>query len=242
MFWQQGLGARAWVGLPLFAYGEDWICGRHCRSSTGICIASRVVFTYFLPHQSSTVLQNGQRPLGRASSAGIRQIPWWIYADDSIPLIDYDLITANHALAEFHPASLNYLLRRFGKEHTERFDRSPVIVAESLGARMRPWEDVVQQFHEHGWTHEFDGSFYIFRFQPERATEQLDADLRERRYQSSFLRTIKRTSYLFIRERTRKAKPKAAPRAQDVSLQELRSIFDDLVPGEKTPDEHYWSS
>lgn len=198
-------------------------------------------FNYFLPDDSRVIHQQDERTFD-LQPARIRQIPWWSYANDSQPSFDYDLITANHALAEFQPDGLSYLLRRFGQQHNERFGRSPVILAESLGARVRPWEAVIKQFHEHGWTHELDGYFYIFRFQPERATQQLEEDLEELRYQSSLLRTVKRATYLFINERARKQKPKEAPRLQDASLQTLRSIFDDLIPFEKTPDERYWSN
>ncbi|MEY4401662.1 MAG: hypothetical protein RL072_1527 [Actinomycetota bacterium] len=198
-------------------------------------------FNHFLPRESQVIRQRDNLTFTSLPAAGIRQVPWWIYADDTQATLDYDLITANHALAEFQPDSLGFLLRRFGKEHTERFGRSPTVLAESLGARMRPYEVVLQQFHEHGWTHQFDGSFYVFRFQPEHAREQLQNDLEERRYQQSFVRTLKRSVYLFLHERTKTNTPEKVGRAADTSIQTLRSIFDDLMPDEKTPDERYWS-
>ena len=208
-----------------------------------LALHQSLFFGHFLPSESQVIHhQQGQQPLTPTSRAGVRQVPWWIYADDTQATLDYDLITANHALAEFQPDSLSFLLRRFGKEHAERFGRSPIIIAESLGARMRPWEDVIQQFHEHGWSHEADGSFYFFRFQPERAREQLQEDFEERRYQRSFVRSVKRATYLFVHERMKKNTPKKVAPVADSSIQTLRGIFDDLIPDEKTPDERYWSS
>lgn len=195
-------------------------------------------FKHFLPNESQVIHHGGTNALTPTSSAGIRQVPWWFYADDAHATLDYDFITANHALAEFQPDSLSFLLRRFGKSHAERFGRSPIIVAESLGARVRPWESVLQQFHEHGWSHEFDGSFYVFQYRPAHASEQLKEDYKERRYQRSFMRSVKRASYLFI-HKLRKKTPKKVALTSDASLHTLKSIFDRLLPGEKTPDERY---
>lgn len=200
-------------------------------------------FSHFLPGASQVMHQPRQQSADSTPTAAIRQIPWWVYADHSRQLHDYDLITANHALAEFHPESLGYLLRRFGKEHQESFGRSPVIVAEWLGARVRRYEDVLQQCHEHGWSHEFVEPFYIFRFESETARRQLDDDLDQRRYERQPRKTLKLVTNWVSRRDANRHKIGQIVQSENSSLQKLRDVFNSLIPNEKTPDEVFlWGS
>lgn len=198
-------------------------------------------FSYFLPDKSEVIHQQDKQSLRPMATSGIRQIPWWLYANNSQPMLNYDLITANHALAEFHPDSLGYLLRRFGERHTERFGRSPVIVAESLGLRVRRWEEVIQQFHEHGWTHESNGSFFFFRFQPDIARLQLKNDLLQRRTLYKFFSAVRRRTRFPSLKRPTRGLLKSHTATEHPSLINLRKIFDELVPDEMTPDETHLS-
>jgi hypothetical protein len=197
----------------------------------------RMFFSHFLPRESQVIGQEDKLPFTSLPAAGVRQVPWWIYADNSRATIDYDLITANHALAEFHPESLSYLLRRFGENHQSRFGRSPVIVAEWLGAKMRRYEDLLQQCHEHGWTHEFQNPFYFFRYQPEIAKTQLEMDHHQRRLERQPWKAAKSITDRIEYRRSGSKNRGQSKQVEDPSLGRLRKVFNNLIPDEKTPDE-----
>jgi len=195
-------------------------------------------FHHFLPNSSHVLHQTDNHHSNFPPSEGqIHQVPWWTYASNADLPYAYDIITANHALAEFHPESLGYLLRRYGKHHFDRYGRSPVIVAESLGARLQPHEKVLQQFHEHGWGSHFDRPYYLFHYNPTLAKHQLEDDLRDQRYQRSLTRKIKRAVYLRVIERPKQRKPITTETTEDASLRALRQAFDSHIPNEMTPDE-----
>jgi hypothetical protein len=199
-------------------------------------------FHHFLPNSSHVLHLNDHRtPESSPSEGWIHQIPWWTYANNSDLPYAYDIITANHALAEFHPRGLSYLLRRYGKQHTDHFGRSPVIVAETLGARARPYEEVLQQIHKHGWVSDFDRPFYLFHYNPALARQQLADDLRDQQYQRSLTRKMKRAVYLRVIERPKQRKAIAHEVPEDPSLLRLQQAFDRHIPNEVTPDEVFFT-
>jgi SAM-dependent methyltransferase len=199
-------------------------------------------FHHFLPNTSHVLHLTDNRPPESSPREGwIHQVPWWTYANDSDLPYANDIITANHALAEFHPESLDFLLRRYGKHHFDRYGRSPVIVAETLGARARPYEKVLQQFHRHGWGSDLGRSFYFFHYNPALARQQLADDLRDQQYQRSLTRKIKRAVYRRVVERSKQRKAIAHEVPEDPSLLRLRQIFDRHIPNEMTPDELFFT-
>jgi len=199
-------------------------------------------FQHFLPNSSHVLHLTDNRPPESPPSEGwIHQIPWWTYAKSSDLPYAYDIITANHALAEFHPESIGFLVRCFGRLHTDKFGRSPIIVAETLGAGVHPREKVLQQFNENGWESEVDGSFFIFRYNPVVAKKQLASNLREQRYQRSLRRKVKRVAYLRLVQRVKRVKPNLTEGAEDSSLRALRQVFDRHIPNEMTPDEVFFA-
>jgi hypothetical protein len=150
----------------------------------------------------------------------------------------YDLVTVNHALAEFHPASLVHLLHRFGQTHSAKFKYSPPIIAEGLGGG-RTHSAVLQQMHECGWSSQAKGPFYLFKYDPVLASQQFADELRQQQYQKSLRRKVKRTIYLTVVERRKKHNIATDTNQEDQSLQQLRQVFDHHIPNEQHPDTLY---
>jgi hypothetical protein len=204
-----------------------------------LALHQSLFFHHFLPNSSHVLHQSNNRPPDSPPAEGwIRQIPWWTYADNSDLSYGYDLVTVNHALAEFHPASLVYLLHRFGQTHSAKFKYSPPIIAEGLGGG-RTHSAVLQQMHECGWSSQAKGPFYLFKFDPVLASQQFAEDVRQQQYQKSLRRKVKRTIYLTVVERRKKHNTATETNQEDHSLQQLRQVFDRHIPNEQHPDAFY---
>lgn len=201
-----------------------------------------LVFQHFFPKNSQVFPRAVElSPDLPPSEGAIRQIPWWVYASNSKIAFSYSLITANHAIAEFHPGALSYLLERYGPIHYHQFGFSPLIVADSLGSG-RTVREVLQQFHSQGWVSDVADSVYCFRFDPPLAREQLTQDLQASRYEKSLKRAVKRTAYLLIHERaTRRKKTREVPETSEEhdSITRLRQVFDSIATDEDCIDARY---
>ncbi len=67
----------------------------------------------------------------RPENARITHIPWWQFANLSIPLPNIDIVTINHALAEMHENAVKTIFARLYKMWGE--DGEHLIIAEKLG-------------------------------------------------------------------------------------------------------------
>lgn len=207
-------------------------------AKTGYAVDTVEVAQAFALHQS--LFFHHFMPKSSPSESWTHQVPGWTYASDSEHPHAYDIITANHALAEFHPESLDFLLRRYGKQHMEQFGYSPIIVSESLGFSARPYENVLRHFHQRGWISETKNEFYIFRYDPVSAAQRRQEDLRAQVYQQSLRRKIKKSGYLFLHRWKRRVKVEQSRKNEHSSIAMLRDVFEQLIPFEQTPDESFY--
>lgn len=168
----------------------------------------------------------------------IRQMPWWNFASDQSAIGRYDVVTANHAFAEFHEDALHYVLRRFGPDHKHLYGETPIIIAEGLGRSFQPYPNVLQQFNESGWVYTVNKTFYTFMYDPLGAKYQLLDELSRARYERSWRRKLKRRTYLLLQamKKTGFKKPKSS---EHDSISRLRDIFNKEVPDEIIPDERF---
>jgi len=67
----------------------------------------------------------------RPDNAKVTHIPWWRFANLSIPIPDIDLMTCNHALAEMHPEAVKTIFRRLYSAWGDT--DAKLVLAETLG-------------------------------------------------------------------------------------------------------------
>ena len=67
----------------------------------------------------------------RPDSAKITHIPWWQFANLSIPIPNIDVVTINHALTEMHPQAVKTIFARLYATWGD--DEKKLVLAESLG-------------------------------------------------------------------------------------------------------------
>jgi hypothetical protein len=191
-------------------------------------------------------------PVPRAREGRVTQIPWWDFADLSEPVCEYRLVTANHALAEFDPRALSYILRRLGVEHRTLFQRNPLLVAEALGSYvLSDWSTTVQRITQHGWIQVNSGldSKFVFKYEPELVSKH---QRKTNRYGRRLLRRARRSPALRhgrnLRERTlknlrhrlmKRGLGTLAESPDEPSHVALTALFDSLDHGAQTSDERW---
>jgi len=67
----------------------------------------------------------------RPDNAKVTHIPWWRFANLSIPIPDVDIVTCNHAFAEMHPQAVKTIFARLYGAWGD--DDKKLVLAESLG-------------------------------------------------------------------------------------------------------------
>ena len=67
----------------------------------------------------------------RPSTAKVTHIPWWQFANLSIPIPDVDVVTINHALTEMHPQAVKTIFARLYSAWGDTDKK--LVLAESLG-------------------------------------------------------------------------------------------------------------
>ena len=67
----------------------------------------------------------------RPDTAKVTHIPWWQFANLSIPIPDVDIVTINHALAEMHPQAVKTVFARLYSAWGDTDKK--LVLAESLG-------------------------------------------------------------------------------------------------------------
>ena len=192
----------------------------------------------------------------RPDTAKVTHIPWWQFANLSIPIPDVDVVTINHALAEMHPQAVKTIFARLYSAWGDTDKK--MVLAESLGydyfkrkdsmfADIRSASFAVNRKSER---------FTIFRPDKASATAQL---IESNKAPSIAARTkrklIKLANKLVVRTlRTqigqRLAKlikrgpihQKRVASTIDVATQPLNDFFENLVADERTPDEIFLES
>jgi hypothetical protein len=67
----------------------------------------------------------------RPDSAKVTHIPWWQFANLSIPIPDVDVVTINHALCEMHPQAVKTIFARLYSAWGDTDKK--LVLAESMG-------------------------------------------------------------------------------------------------------------
>jgi hypothetical protein len=185
--------------------------------------------------------------LSRPENSKVTHIPWWRFANLSIPLPNVDIVTVNHALAEMHENAVKTIFARLYTMWGD--DEEKLVIAEKLGYdHFKRKDTMFANICSLGFSFQRPlTGVYTWRPNKERAQAELADTLKKTTY---LVKTKKRTLkivalVLKIPIGANLAKSIGrGPRHQeivdhmaDVKTKPIRDFFDNLVASEKTADE-----
>ena len=185
--------------------------------------------------------------LSRPDSAKVTQIPWWRFANLSIPLPEVDVVTINHALAEMHENAVKTIFARLYTMWGD--DDKKLLIAESLGYDYFERKDTMfANVRSLGFSFQQPlTGVYTWRPNKEKAQAEIADTVKNSTY---LVKTKKSTSKLVALVLKSPIGANLAkiigrgPRHQEIvdqiadnKTKSIRDFFDNLVSGEKTADE-----
>ena len=190
----------------------------------------------------------------RLDTAKVTHIPWWQFANLSIPIPDVDVVTINHALAEMHPQAVKTIFARLYSAWGDTDKK--LVLAESLGydyfKRKQP---MFTDIRTESFTVNRSSGFTVFCPNKILAATQLFESSRTPSFTARTKRKVtKRVANLIVRTLRTKVGQRLAKLIKrgpihqnkiDATLtsralaqtQSLHNFFENLVADERTPDE-----
>lgn len=191
----------------------------------------------------------------RPETTKVTHIPWWQFANLSIPIPDVDVVTINHAIAEMHPIAVKTIFARLYKSWGD--DDKKLVLAESFGYDFFKRKDSILTGirTENFSVHRIKDGITIFRSNNASASAQL-IELSKTptffaRLKGKFAKQVTRLIVRFLRRRIGqqlaklinrgpiyKNKIDSASTAKALAqTQTLRDFFENLIADERTQDE-----
>ncbi len=183
----------------------------------------------------------------RPENARITHIPWWQFANLSIPLPNIDIVTINHALAEMHENAVKTIFARLYTMWGD--DDKKIVIAESLGYDYFNRRNVMYSNIRSlgfGFQRPLTG-VYTWRPNKERALAEIAATPKKTTYLVKVKKRASKLVALVLKSPIGANLAKVigrGPRHEetvdhnaDVKTKPIRDFFDNLVSGEKTADE-----
>jgi hypothetical protein len=187
----------------------------------------------------------------RPDTAKVTHIPWWQFANLSIPIPDVDVVTINHALTEMHPQAVKTIFVRLCSAWGDTDKK--LVIAESWGYDyFKRKEAMLKDIRSENFAiHRITNSVTLFR--PDKASAQ--AQVIESRIKPSFnartkRKINKRVTNLIVRTLSTQIGQQLAKlikrgpihqnkvaSAIDAATQPLHDFFENLVADERTRDE-----
>ena len=186
----------------------------------------------------------------RPDTAKVTHIPWWQFANLSIPIPDVDVVTINHALAEMHPHAVKTVFARLYSAWGDTDKK--LVLAESMGYDyFNRNQAIYDDIRNKNFTVNRSGGFTIFRPNKISAAAQLIESSRAPSFTARTKRKLtKRVTNLIVRTLRTKIGQQLAKlinrgpiyqikvtTAIDVATQPLHDFFENLVADERTQDE-----
>jgi len=187
----------------------------------------------------------------RPNSAKVTHIPWWQFANLSIPIPDVDLVTINHALCEMHPHAVKTIFARLYSAWGDTDKK--LVLAESWGDDYFKRKDsMLADIRSASFdVDRLTNRVTIFRPNKASAIKQLIESSRKPSFTARTKRKVtKRMTNLIVRTLRAKIGQQLAKlvkrgpihqdkvnSAIDVAVQPLHDFFENLVRDERTPDE-----
>ncbi|MEI8024697.1 MAG: hypothetical protein WCH63_10980, partial [Actinomycetota bacterium] len=187
----------------------------------------------------------------RLDTAKVTHIPWWQFANLSIPIPDVDVVTINHALTEMHPQAVKTIFARLYSAWGDNDKK--LVLAESWGYDyFKRKEAMLADIRSENFAvHRITNRVTIFRPNKSSATAQLIESSRKPSLTAQTKRKVtKRITNLIVRTLRAKIGQQLAKlinrgpihqnkvtTAIDVAAQPLHDFFENLVADERTQDE-----
>ena len=187
----------------------------------------------------------------RPDNAKVTHIPWWRFANLSIPIPDVDIVTINHALCEMHPTAVKTIFARLYATWGD--DDKKLVLAESWGYDYFKRKEAMLNDIRTASFAIFRGGNQIGIFRPNKASAgvQLIESSRTPSYTARTKRKMaKRITVLMVRLAQNPIGQQLAKlmkrgpihhdkltEAIDAQTQPLNDFFENLVADERTPDE-----
>ena len=187
----------------------------------------------------------------RPDNAKVTHIPWWRFANLSIPIPDVDIVTINHALCEMHPTAVKTIFARLYAAWGN--NEKKLVLAESFGYDYFNRKETMLKDIRTASFAIFRGGDQIGIFRPNKASakaQQIESS-KTPTFTARIKRKIaKRLSNLIVRLLRNQIGQKLAKlikrgpihhekltEAIDAQTQPLHDFFENLVADERTPDE-----
>jgi len=187
----------------------------------------------------------------RLDTAKVTHIPWWRFANLSIPIPDVDVVTINHALCEMHPQAVKTIFARLYSAWGETDKK--LVLAESWGYDyFKRKETMLADIRSESFAvHRITNRVTIFRPNKSSATAQLIESSRKPSLTARTKRKVtKRITNLIVRTLRAKIGQQLAKQIKrgpihqntvnskiDAATQPLHDFFENLVADERTQDE-----
>ena len=187
----------------------------------------------------------------RLDTAKVTHIPWWQFANLSIPIPDVDVVTINHALTEMHPQAVKTIFARLYSAWGDNDKK--LVLAESWGYDyFKRKEAMLADIRSENFAvHRITNRVTIFRPNKSSATAQLIESSRKPSLTAQTKRKVtKRITNLIVRTLRAKIGQQLAKQIKrgpiyqdkviseiDVIAQPLHDFFENLVADERTQDE-----
>ena len=187
----------------------------------------------------------------RPDTAKITHIPWWQFANLSIPIPNVDVVTINHALTEMHPQAVKTIFARLYSAWGDTDKK--LVLAESWGYdHFKRKETMLADIQSASFTvNQITNRVTIFRPNKTSALAQLIESNKAPSFTARTKRKVtKRVTNIIVRTlRTRSGQQLAklinrgpihqnkVSEAIDAATQPLHDFFENLVADERTQDE-----
>ena len=187
----------------------------------------------------------------RPDTAKVTHIPWWQFANLSIPILDVDVVTINHALTEMHPQAVKTIFARLYSAWGDTDNK--LVLAESWGLDyFKRKESMLADIRSASFfVNRITNRVTIFRPHKASATAQL---IESSKTPSFTARTKRKVTKLLTNLIVRTLRTKIGQHlaklikrgpihqikvttAIDAATQSLYDFFENLVADERTPDE-----
>jgi hypothetical protein len=185
--------------------------------------------------------------LPRPENAKVTHIPWWRFANLSIPLPNVDIVTVNHALAEMHENAVKTI---FARSYTMwGDDDKKIVIAESLGYDCFKRKDTMfANIRSLGFSfHRPLTEVYTWRPNKEKARAEIAHTVKNSTYLVQLKKRALKIVALILKSPIGANLAKVirrGPRHQEIvdqladnKTKPILDFFDNLVSGEKTADE-----
>ena len=187
----------------------------------------------------------------RPDSAKVTHIPWWQFANLSIPIPDVDVVTINHALCEMHPTAVKIIFARLYAAWGD--NNKKLVLAESWGYDyFKRKEAMLKDIRSSNFAvHRITNRVTIFRPNKASATAQLTESSRTpsftARTKHKVSKRVTKLIVFFLRKNVGQILAKQIKRGPihykeltsviDTKTKPLLDFFENLVQDERTPDE-----